>query len=114
MWDYPRAIERDFQNSLAKENGNEDDPDSPTGQGYGDPGRAVHELRAGRQAVEADGQRWSARPESVQCGRGRQGSGPELHSQGQGALQARAAGEGAFVLRSRPRRLVAAPVADRA
>jgi hypothetical protein len=50
----PVELERDFQTSVAKENGNDDDPDSPARQGYGDPGRAVHELRARRQVLETD------------------------------------------------------------
>jgi hypothetical protein len=50
----PVELERDFQTSVAEENGNDDDPDSPARQGYGDPRRAVHKLRARRQVVEAD------------------------------------------------------------
>jgi len=50
----PVELERGFQTSVAKENGNDDDPDSPARQGYGDPGWAVHELRARRQVVETD------------------------------------------------------------
>src|SRR6478752_4299717 len=62
----PVGLERDFQTSIAKENGNGDHPDSPTWQGYGDRGRAVHELGARRQVVEVDDQRRPSRSEPVQ------------------------------------------------
>lgn len=86
---------------------------SPSQQGYGDLRRSVPELRAGRQAVGTDNERWPPRPESVQRVRGRSSCGSGVHRQGQGALQARASHQGAQLLRSRPRRLVAAPVAAR-
>src|SRR5215475_10472756 len=57
-----------FPNLCAKENGNGNDPDSPARQGYGDQARAVHELRAERQAVEGDGQRWRPWAEPVYGG----------------------------------------------
>src|SRR5499426_3364289 len=95
-----------ISNPLAKEFGNDLTRDSPSQQGYGDLRRSVPELRVGRQALEADNERWSPRPESVQRLRGRSTCGSGLHPQGQGALQARCRGGGAQLLRSRSRRLV--------
>src|SRR5215471_20946766 len=103
-----------ISNPLAKEFGNDLTRDSPSQQGYGDRRRSVPELRAGRQALDADNERWAPRPESIQRVRGRSRCGSRLYRQGQGALQARAPRQGAQLLRSRPRRLVAASVAARA
>src|SRR5437899_12821124 len=117
MWDYPsetRLATTGFPNLYCKGAGNVDNPDSPTRQGYGDRGRALHELRARRQVLEGDGERWSPPPEPIQRGRRRHDRSCALHRPGPGALQARAAGQGALVLRSWPRRLVAASLADRA
>jgi hypothetical protein len=61
----PVELERDFQTSVAKGNGNDDDPDSPARQGYGEPGCAIRELRAWRQEVAVDVERWPAWPEPV-------------------------------------------------
>ena len=59
-------------------------------------------------------ERRPARPEPVQRRRRRHGRGAGLHVQGASALWPERRGQGALLLRGRPRRLVAAPLADRA